>query len=76
MIAYQPTFSQKVIRGHRGIKECMASAMQEMAGAGEAVTADALVKRGFTPAAVRRFGEDAANMARRRSIRHLERNSA
>lgn len=72
MIRYQPPHSQKIVSSHRRIKECMASAMLEMAHGGVAVTAETLQQRGFTPAAVTRFWREAANMARRRSIRRLE----
>lgn len=49
--------------------------MREMAFAGENVTPETLMQHGFNAAVIERYGEAAASMARRRSIKvvgHVE----
>lgn len=56
-----------------GLVERMASDMREMAFAGETVSTETLTQRGWTPATIERFAPDAVGLARRQSIRRLER---
>lgn len=77
MIQFQPKPAAlrqppKIIPCMRSLAERMAEDMREMAFAGENVNAESLKQRGYPEAAIKRLGEDAARIARRRSIRHVE----
>lgn len=71
MIRYEPNPPARRDTSHRRITECMAETMREMAGSGLTVLAETLEERGFSAAAIRRFGGEARNIARRRSVRHV-----
>ena len=54
------------------IADDMAETMREMAFAGEPVSADALISRGYPDVVVQRFKDRAVRAARRRSLRIVE----
>lgn len=53
------------------VKE-MAATMQDMAAAGEAVTPENLKLHGFSDSAIMRFAADAANLARKQSVKMVQ----
>lgn len=68
----KPAAAPAIVPCMRSLTERMAEDMREMAFAGENVNAETLGQRGYTPAAIRRLSPQAAGIARRRSIRHVE----
>jgi len=56
----------------RSIAERMADDMNELAFAGRNVNVETLKERGYTLPVIKRLAEDAAQIARRRAVRHVE----
>jgi hypothetical protein len=73
MIQFQHKSSTapKIIPCMQSITERMAEDMREMAFGGETVSPETLKNRGYSDAAIKRLGDNAARIARRRSIRQI-----
>lgn len=71
MIRYQPTPANSPAPPscHASLVERMASDMREMAFAGQNVSTETLVQRGWTLPTVKRLSGEAINRARRESVR-------
>nr|WP_278377214.1 hypothetical protein [Brucella anthropi] len=57
------------------VENSLAEKMREMAFAGEKVTPESLENYGFTREVVEKFGQRAAALARRRSIKRIDRHA-
>ncbi|WP_368649701.1 hypothetical protein [Brucella intermedia] len=74
MIQFQTTPTSKAVPTcTQNIIGKLADAMREMAFSGQNVTPETLESHGFTREVVERYGARATVLARRRSIRRIER---
>ncbi|MBB2973981.1 hypothetical protein [Mesorhizobium sp. RMAD-H1] len=71
MIKFAPKSDEPRSAPRRSVIECLSDTMREMAFADENITPETLAPRGYSPDLVRRIGRQAAELARRRSIRRI-----